>query len=113
MLLKLQLRQCPLSKEARSYTPPESSASIHCASIYSASIHSSIGNDVATTLLFFTFVSAAYKLSRIGTPEVVYRGLSGRAIAAADFARGAFVEVRVAKLKASYTSSVRPNTLVA
>ena len=44
------------------------------------------------TTTLHALCSAAYKLSRIGTPETVYRGLSGRAISEKDFSKGAFVE---------------------
>jgi len=44
------------------------------------------------TTTLHALCSAAYKLSQIGTPEVVYRGLGGRAISTADFSKGAFVE---------------------
>ncbi len=36
--------------------------------------------------------SAIIKLARIGTPEIVYRGISGRAFQAHDFKAGVFVE---------------------
>ena len=44
------------------------------------------------TTVLHVLVSAIIKLARIGTPEVVYRGISGRSIVLDDFERVFFVE---------------------
>ena len=45
------------------------------------------------TTTLHALCSATYKISHIGTPEVVYRGFHSRAITAQDFSAGAFVEL--------------------
>ena len=57
---------------------------------YNAVLRSGTHGQFTTTL--HVLVSAIIKLARIGTPEVVYRGLSGRSIVLDDFERGFFVE---------------------
>jgi hypothetical protein len=44
------------------------------------------------TTTLHVLVSGIIKLARVGTPDVVYRGLSGRSIVLDDFERGFFVE---------------------
>lgn len=50
------------------------------------------GRKATYTTTLHALVSAVIKLARIGTPEVVYRGLLGRAMTANDFGKGLFVE---------------------
>ena len=57
---------------------------------YNSVLRSGTHSKYTTTL--HVLVSAIIKLARIGTPEVVYRGLSGRSIVLEDFDRGFFVE---------------------
>jgi len=51
-----------------------------------------VGLKAKYTTTLHALVSAIIKLARIGNPEVVYRGLSGRAMTANDFGNGLFVE---------------------
>lgn len=50
------------------------------------------GRKASYTTTLHALVSAVIKLARIGTPEVVYRGLAGRAITDHDFGNGLLVD---------------------
>ena len=57
---------------------------------YNAVLRSGTRNEFTTTL--HVLVSAVIKLTRVGVPERVFRGISGRAITLDDFNKGVFVE---------------------
>jgi len=57
---------------------------------YSNVLRNGLKGQFTTTL--HALVSGIIKLARIGTPETVYRGISGRAVTLDDWGRGVFVE---------------------